>query len=104
VVGLDFRHASAGLLGKGCYLATKASYSNSYAYQHTSSSKQLLVAKFLPGRIKYVSSADQSLIKAPDGFHCIAATHSTSLNYTFYDFYRAFPAYLISYSGESVVD
>lgn len=105
--GFDLKFSSGGMWGRGSYFASRAAYSNGYAYKN-GNTLQMFYATVLVGDTKSVP-ANGSLTMPPlkekqegifdeERYDSVEAqTGSVDVNYVVYDICRAYPAYLISY-------
>ena len=104
--GFDMRYSSAGMWGQANYFAEKASYSNSYAYEFSDGTREMLLAKVLTGdSCKCVS--DKTLRMPPvkenqtrfqqERYDTVQGETCGSTVYMTYSNDKAYPAYLIVY-------
>ncbi|EGD79315.1 hypothetical protein PTSG_09729 [Salpingoeca rosetta] len=109
----DFRHARAGMFGRGAYFAEYMSYSDSYAFpvqpptmNHFSSRygtgagvRQVFIARVAAGKVEERSS-DSSIVRPSDGYDSVTGTVSANHKaIIIYDLQQAYPEYLITYSA-----
>ena len=107
--GFDMRYSSEGMWGQANYFAEKASYSNSYAYELTDGSREMLLAKVLTGDSCKCES-NRKLRKPPlkvSQTHFQQETYDTvegetggSKVFMTYNNDKAYPAYLIVYNPQ----
>jgi len=105
--GFHLGYASNGLWGRGIYFATNASYSNSYAHP-AGGSKIFFLCQVLTGDSIEMSQGNYVMppvkdkanpLLANERHESINGIHSSSRNYIVYENGRAYPKYLITYSG-----
>ena len=110
-VGFDLRYSSQGRWGHANYFGMNASYCDKFAHSTTDGYKEIIVAKVLTGD-SYDSTPDSSLrlppLKQTSGqILFIQARYDTVTGVTCgckvfmtYDNEKAYPAYIIKYSGK----
>lgn len=108
--GFDMRYSSQGMWGQANYFAEKASYSNSYAYELTDGSREILLAKVLTGDSCKCAS-DRSLRLPPlkgtqtrfqqERYDTVEGETGGSKVFMTYLNDKAYPAYLIVYDPNS---
>ena len=108
--GFDMRYSSQGMWGKANYFAEKASYSNSYAYELTDGSREILLAKVLTGDSCKCAS-DRNLFVPPlkgvqtrfqqERYDTVEGETGGSKVFMTYLNDKAYPAYLIVYNPNS---
>ena len=109
--GFDMRYSSEGMWGQANYFAENASYSNSYAYELTDGSREILFAKVLTGDSCKCAS-DRSLRLPPlkgvhtrfqqERYDTVEGETGGSKVFMTYLNDKAYPAYLIVYNPNSV--
>jgi len=106
--GFDMRYCNSGLWGIAIYFAVNASYSVNYASTTPEGYKQMFMPRVLVGD-SVKSKQDDSLRKPPqkessDGitifYDAVCGETAGSVVYMIYDFGRAYPDYLITYTLE----
>ena len=105
--GFDMRYSSEGMWGQANYFAENASYSNSYAYELTDGSREILLAKVLTGDSCKCAS-DRSLRLPPlkgvqtrfqqERYDTVEGETGGSKVFMTYLNDKAYPAYLIVYN------
>ena len=108
-LGFDFRFASKGMWGEGAYFAVNASYSHNYSYSGlgTCSKRQMILALVLTGethRCPPDSTLKMPPVKRMDGafaderYDSVNGQTNGSEVFIIYDFEKAYPAYVITYT------
>ena len=112
--GVDFRFSREGLWGTGSYFAVNASYSDAYAYSTPGgfNVKQMFICKVLTGDCYNAgSTTDKSLrqppLKSSEGheekrYDSVKGHTNGSDVYVVYDHEKVYPAYLVTYSLDSL--
>ena len=112
--GVDFRFSREGLWGTGSYFAVNASYSDAYAYSTPGgiNEKQMFICKVLTGDCYDAgSTTDKSLrqppLKSSEGhdekrYDSVKGYTNGSNVYVVYDHEKVYPAYLVTYSQDSL--
>ena len=114
--GFDFRHASRGMWGMGVYFAVNASYSHAgFSYLTSDRKNQMIVARVLTGETCWCKP-DSSLKLPPvkpislpgqagtgtfedERYDSVSGCHPNGTDVVvIYDFEKAYPAYLITYT------
>jgi hypothetical protein len=105
--GVDFRHASSGMFGKGAYFSESSSYSHAYSHKTSMSVmggspvnvKQMFLARVAAGNVE-LRNSDNTIIKPSSGYDSIrGSVNSTTNAIIVYDLGHSFPEYLISYQA-----
>ena len=95
--GLDPQFSSDnGLWGRAVYFATKASYSNDYAYRLPNGSRQMLYCKVYIGKCCALHS-DKSLRTPPQGYTSVKGNTKNTDVYMVYKNDRSYIDCIITY-------
>lgn len=98
--GFDFRHASEGYYGRGCYFAYSMTYSHNYSFKvNRGKQYQAFIGLVAAGESEIRQKIDRSIIKPKDGYDSVRGL-VTDLDWAIiiYNLSSAYPQYLVTYS------
>ena len=111
--GFDMRFSRDGMWGRANYFAENARYSNAYAFQTSDGKKEMFLVRVLTGDsyncpsdstlrlppVKQVGAAGRQVQFAQTRYDTVSGITGGSKVYMTYDNHKAYPSYLIKYSG-----